>query len=183
MPAFLDLHRLDLNREVGAKRLRLETLTRLRWLAVAGQSAAVLGVHYGLGFRLPLLPCFSVIALSAGLNLALRLRYPASLRLQSHQAALLLAYDILQLGALLYLTGGLQNPFAFLFLVPVMVSATALPPRHTIALGLLALVAATIIADLHRPLPWTPGERLDFPPVYVIGMWTALACTLAFMSV
>ena len=174
---------LDPRRQGVAKRLRLETLTRLRWLAVAGQSAAVLGVHYGLGFRLPLLPCFSAIALSAGLNLALRLRYPASLRLQSHQATLLLAYDILQLAALLYLTGGLQNPFAFLFLVPVIVSATALPPRHTIGLGLLALLAATIIAELHRTLPWTPGYRLEFPPTYVAGMWIALACTLAFMGV
>ena len=174
---------LDLRREVGAKRLRLETLTRLRWLAVAGQSAAVLGVHYGLGFRLPVLACLSVIALSASLNLVLRLRYPASLRLRSRQAALLLAYDILQLGALLYLTGGLQNPFAFLFLVPVMVSATALPPRHTIALGVLALVAASIIAVEHRPLPWALGAELNFPPLYVAGMWTALACTLAFMSI
>src|SRR5919202_756891 len=160
---------LDQRRQGVAKRLRLETLTRLRWLAVVGQSLAVLGVHYGLGFRLPLLPCFSVIALSAGLNLALRLRYPASLRLQSHQATLLLAYDILQLAALLYLTGGLQNPFSFLFLVPVIVSATALPPRHTIGLGLLALLAATIIAGVHRPLPWTPGYRLEFPPTYVAG--------------
>ncbi|MFL5121361.1 MAG: sensor histidine kinase, partial [Microvirga sp.] len=108
-----------------ARRLRLDTLVRLRWLAVIGQSAAVAGVHFGFGFPLPLWACLAVIAAAAALNLGLRLRYPASYRLGEDAATLLLGFDILQLAALLYLTGGLQNPFAMLFLAPVLISATA----------------------------------------------------------
>ena len=105
----------------GARRLRLDTLVRLRWLAVIGQSAAVAGVHFGFGFPLPFGTCFAVIAAAALLNLALSIRYPASYRLGDDAATLLLAFDILQLAALLYLTGGLQNPFALLFLAPVLI--------------------------------------------------------------
>ena len=99
-------------------RLRLQTLVRLRWLAVAGQLTTVIIVYFGLGFPLPLGPCLAAIAVSAWLNIYLTIRYRANLRLRNRYAVLLLAYDILQLAVLLYLTGGLQNPFSFLFLVP-----------------------------------------------------------------
>ena len=104
------------------EQIRLQTLTRLRWLAVIGQTAAVL-----------------VIGLSAWLNVFLGLRNRSIQRIGYNQASWLLAYDILQLAVLFYLTGGLENPFAFLFLVPVAVSASALPVERTILLGLLAL--------------------------------------------
>ena len=91
----------------GAPRhLRLDTLVRLRWLAIAGQSAAVAGVHFGLGFSLPFGWCFLAIAVSAWLNIALRIRFPLSHRLREGAATALLGFDILQLAALLYLTGG-----------------------------------------------------------------------------
>jgi len=178
MPGILEIHP-----EIGHRRLRLETLVRLRWLAVAGQTAAIMLVQGGLGFPLALAPCLTLVGLSAWFNLLLRLRYPANLRLEPWQAALLLGYDVAQLAALLYLTGGLQNPFAFLFLVPVMVSATTLPPRHTLGLGLMALACATLLGVFHLPLPWFPGESLHIPFLYVAGVWTALASSLAFMAV
>ena len=96
----------------GESRLRLQTIVRLRWLAVLGQSLTVIGVHWGLGLELPLGGCFAVIALSAWLNVILRIRFPASQRLSSRSAFMMLGYDILQLAVLLYLTGGLENPFA-----------------------------------------------------------------------
>ena len=107
-----------------------------------------------MGIDLPIGACLAVISLSAWLNVALRLRYPASQRLQSHYAFLMLGYDILQLGALLYLTGGLENPFAFLLIAPVTVSASTLPPRVTVALGGLAILVATLLTEFHLPLPW-----------------------------
>ena len=106
--------------------LRLRTLVRLRWLAVIGQTATVAGVHFLLGFPLALGFCLSAIALSAWLNIFLSIRWRKSVRLQSSHAGFLLAYDIFQLAVLLYLTGGLENPFSFLFLVPVTISATSL---------------------------------------------------------
>src|SRR5215211_2100075 len=131
-----------------ARRLRLDTLVRLRWLAVIG----------------------------------LRLRYPASYRLGEDAATLLLGFDILQLAALLYLTGGLQNPFAMLFLAPVLISATALPPDRTLALGCLAVGSASILVLAHRPLPWA-GPAPALPFLYVTGVWTAILLGVAFIGV
>ena len=111
------------------RNVRLDTLVRLRWLAIIGQTGAVLVVHFGLEFDLPIWACLSVIALSAWLNLALRVRYGVNHRLEPDRAAWLLAFDIAVLAVLMFLTGGLQNPFSFLFLGPVLISATALPPR------------------------------------------------------
>jgi two-component system sensor histidine kinase RegB len=165
-----------------ARRLRLDTLVRLRWLAVIGQSAAVAGVHFGLGFPLPFGLCFLVISASAWLNLALRINYPASFRLSDNAATLLLGFDILQLAALLYLTGGLQNPFAMLFLAPVLISATALPPERTLALGCLAVGSASLLVLAHRPLPWA-GQMIELPFLYVTGVWTAILLGVAFTGV
>src|SRR5215470_4902986 len=117
-----DLHQL----RHPQRNVRLDTLTRLRWLAVIGQTAAVLVVFYGLDFDLPLAACVAVIALSAWLNVALRLRFRLTQRLEPERAAWLLAFDIAQLSLLLFLTGGLQNPFAFMIIRPVLISATAL---------------------------------------------------------
>ena len=72
----------------------------------------------------------------------------------------LLAYDIVQLAALLYLTGGMDNPFTMLIVAPVTVSAATLPLRNTVALGLLALAAAAVLVIAHEPLPWYPGVAL-----------------------
>ena len=166
-----------------ARRLRLDTLVRLRWLAITGQTAAVAVVHFGFGFSLPFGLCFVVIAVSALLNLALRIQFPASFRLSDNMATFLLAFDVLQLAGLLYLTGGLQNPFAMLFLAPVLISATALTPERTLGLGLLAVGCATLLVLVHRPLPWRAGEHLDLPFLYVTGVWTAILLGAAFTGI
>ena len=84
----------------GETRLRLQTIVRLRWLAVLGQSLTVIGAYWVLGIDLPIGGCLAIIALSAWLNVALRIRYPASQRLKSGYAFVMLAYDILQLAVL-----------------------------------------------------------------------------------
>ena len=124
--------------DFAGRSLRLQTLIRLRWLAVTGQSIAVAVVYFGLGFPLPLPWCIGLIALSAALNLGLRITFPASHRLRAEPAFLLLSYDALQLAALLFVTGGLGNPFAILLLVPVIVSATTLAPLPTLRLNPLS---------------------------------------------
>lgn len=164
-------------------RLRLDTLVRLRWLAVTGQSAGIVLVHAGLGFAVPLAAAFCVIASSAALNVFLRLRYPVTHRLSASAARALLAYDVMQLAALLYLTGGLENPFSILFLAPVMISATALPPRTTAILGLLVVACATVLGLAHFPLPWGEPNGLQLPFLYVAGIWTALLLALGFIGV
>ena len=102
------------------RNVRLDTLIRLRWLAVCGQVAAVLVVHFGLEFEVPIWACLAVIALAALLNVALRVSFHQTQWLEPDRAAWLLAFDIAELAALLYLTGGLENPFSFLLLGPVL---------------------------------------------------------------
>lgn len=163
--------------------LRLRTLVRLRWLAVFGQSLAVLGVHFILDFPLPLGACLGVIALSAWLNIFLTLRWRSSLRLAPTQAGFLLGYDVIQLALLLYLTGGLENPFAFLFLVPVTVSATSLPLKWTLWLSTIAFLCASFLAIYHLPLPWNTAAPLVLPKAYIAGMWAAIMCGVVFSSI
>ena len=163
--------------------LRLRTLVRLRWLAVIGQSLAVLGVHFILDFPLPLGACLGVIALSAWLNIFLTLRWRSSLRLAPTQAGFLLGYDVIQLALLLFLTGGLENPFAFLFLVPVTVSATSLPLKWTLWLSTIAFICASFLAIYHLPLPWKIAAPLVLPKAYIAGMWAAIICGVVFSSI
>jgi two-component system sensor histidine kinase RegB len=165
------------------RNVRLDTLLRLRWLSVIGQSAAVLVVHYLLNFKLPIEAAAVVIAASAWLNIALRLRFRTTQRLEAGFAAWILAFEIAQLAALLYLTGGLQNPFAFLFLAPVLISATALPPRMTLALGGFAMLCATSLVFQHYPLPWSTDDRLILPPLYMMGIWLAILLAIGFIGV
>lgn len=165
-----------------ASQLRLETLIRVRWLAVIGQTLAVLLVHFGFGYELPLGWCILVIALSAWLNVFLRLRYPTNYRVDQRAAAAMLAYDMVQLGLLLYLTGGLGNPFVILLIAPVTVSASALPFGLTIILGGLAVAIATLLGFYHFPLPWASGDDFTLPFLYGIGIWTALSLGISFIA-
>ena len=127
------------------RHVRLDTILRLRWLAVLGQLAAIFIVAQGLEFDVPIVPCLIIVGLSALLNLALQIAFNPMQRLEPAYAAALLALNIVELAALLFFTGGLQNPFSFLFLAPVLISATALPVRLTIALGMLAVACASVL--------------------------------------
>ena len=169
--------------DFDVRSLRLDTLVRLRWLAILGQVAAVVFVDRILGFEFPVTMCLILIVMSALFNLFLQTRYPATLRVDQWPAFALLAFDVVQLGGLLYLTGGLQNPFAILLLVPVIVSATTLPPRPTILLGVSVAGTASILFVGHMMLPWRPGGILPWPVEYEIGVWVALVSACAFTGV
>ena len=165
----------------GFGRISLRTLVPIRWVAIAGQASTVLIVHYGLGYRLPLFSALTVIASSALLNIVLILLRQAAARLGERDAALCLGYDILQLGLLLYLTGGLYNPFSTLILAPVTVAATILSRRPVIALSILAIATISVLALWHLPLPWRT-EPLVFPPELVLGIWLSLVLATMFIG-
>jgi two-component system sensor histidine kinase RegB len=167
----------------GGGRVRLRTLSNLRWLAIAGQSAALFLVYFALGYPLPILYCGIAIAVSAALNVLLAVRYPATHRLTNREATFYLAFDVLQLAALLYLTGGIANPFALMFLAPVVIAAATLNLGNTLILAFIAFVSVSLIAVVHRPLPWPYGEMLNLPQLYQAGIWTALVIGIGFTSV
>jgi two-component system sensor histidine kinase RegB len=165
------------------RNVRLDTLVRLRWLAVLGQFGAVLVVHFGLEFEVPIWACLAVIALSALLNVALRVGFRETQWLEPDRAAWLLGFDIAELAALLYLTGGLENPFAFLLLGPVLISATALPPRMTLLIGTFAMVCATVLVFVHYDLPWDAEDPLQLPEIYMVGVWLSILLAIGYIGV
>jgi two-component system, sensor histidine kinase RegB len=164
-------------------RVRLRTLSNLRWLAVAGQSAALFLVGFALGYSLPILYCAIAIAVSAGLNVVLYIRYPPAHRLTNREATFYLAFDVLQLAALLFLTGGITNPFALMFVAPVVIAATTLNLGNVMILAGIAFASASLIAVMHRPLPWPAGDPLLLPELYQAGIWMALVIGIGFTSV
>ena len=162
--------------------LRLQTSVRLRWLAIFGQLLAI-GVVTGLyGFALPVGSCLVLIALSAWLNVFLSIRFPSRHRLDTKFATLLLAYDVLQLAALLYLTGGIQNPFAILMVVPVTVSAATLPVRSTLLLGTITIASAAMLVTQYHALPWYDGIRFELHRDYKVGSLAALFASTVFLA-
>jgi two-component system sensor histidine kinase RegB len=165
------------------RHVRVDTLVRLRWLSIIGQTVAVLFVKFGLEFDLPIWGCLSVIALAAWLNVALSLRYRRAQRLEADRAAWLLAFDTGELAILVFLTGGLENPFSFFMLAPVLISATVLPPRVTLALGAFAFLATTLVAIFHYPLPWTSEDAPIFPAAYLFGMWLSMVLAVFFIGI
>ncbi|MBC8239287.1 MAG: ActS/PrrB/RegB family redox-sensitive histidine kinase [Alphaproteobacteria bacterium] len=161
-------------------RVRVRTLLLTRWLAILGQIAALLVVHELLDFALPMIPAMATIGASLAVNLWIIARYDLSQWHHGRAAAGYLAFDIVQLAALLYLTGGLDNPFALLFLVPVTISATILSLRSAVCLGLLAVFCVTLLALFHLPLPWsTPGFQL--PQLYAAAIWISLILGTVFL--
>jgi two-component system, sensor histidine kinase RegB len=162
--------------------LRLDTLIKLRWLAVAGQAFTLIAVHWGLGFPLEIWPALAIVGLTALTNIVLRARKPRPQRLNERQSALILGFDIVQLALLLYLTGGLANPFSVLFLAPVLISATALSPHTTLTLGALAISLATALGYFHEPLPWYPNSGYVPPRLFMLGMWASVVVSVAFIG-
>src|SRR6202166_4147725 len=165
------------------RNVRLDTLVRLRWLAVLGQFGAVLVVHFGLEFEVPIWACMALIATSALLSVALRPSFHQTQWLEPDRAAWLLAFDIAELAALLYLTGGLENPFAYLLLGPVLISATALPPRMTLLIGTFAMVCATVLVFVHYDLPWDNEDPLQLPEIYMVGVWLSILLAIGYIGV
>jgi two-component system, sensor histidine kinase RegB len=162
--------------------VRLDTILRLRWLAVLGQLAAVFIVSQGLNFEFAVIPCLVIIGLSAVINLVVQSVFNPMQRLEPVWAAALLALNIVELAGLLFMTGGLQNPFSFLFLAPVLISATALPIRMTIALGLVAVACASNLVFYHYPLPWDADDPLVLPPIYLFGVWLSIVLAIGVTS-
>jgi len=108
--------------------------------------------------------------------------FPENQRLSDRDAMLTLLFDLSQLSFLLFLTGGLNNPFALLILAPVTISATALTVRSTIILGGLAMAMITLLAVYHVPLATQTGEVLQLPDIFVAGFWMAICIGIVFLS-
>lgn len=163
--------------------IRLRTLVVLRWIAIIGQTVAIVVAHewYGLRFEVGL--AAMTVGASVLANLFSTFLYPENKRLSEREAMLMMVFDVLQLGLLLYITGGLHNPFALLILAPVTISATVLHLRSTLTLGLLAIVVVTALTQWYLPLLTGSGFPLFLPAIFRFGYWLALVIGVVFLAV
>jgi two-component system sensor histidine kinase RegB len=162
--------------------VRLRTLIVLRWIAVTGQLVAITVAERAFGVQLDLGLLYLAIGAAILVNLVSIFVYPETKRLSEIEATLTQLFDIAQIAFLLYLTGGLNNPFALLIIAPVVVSATSLDLKATVFLGLVATGLLTLIWLHHRPLVLADGSTLELPPLYQFGMWTAIVIGIAFLA-
>lgn len=162
--------------------IRLRTMILLRWVAIAGQFAAVSVTPHLFGIQLELGWCYFVIGISVIANLVAGFIFPENKRLSERQNMALVSFDLLQLSVLLFLTGGLNNPFTLLLLGPVTISATALSLRSTLALCAMAIISVSTLAFFYLPLKTIDGAILNIPPLFIFGQWIALVIAVVFTS-
>jgi len=163
-------------------RTRLRTFITLRWFAVIGQTFAILLVTFGFNFTLNLPVCLAIIAASAWLNVGLSFLFTTQRLAKEGEAFAQLAFDTVQLAALLAATGGLSQPFLFFLIAPVAIGATSLRPLYAISLAVLAVSLAAAMPLFSMPLPWTDGYTLTLPPLLQWGHFSAMAVGIAFFT-
>jgi two-component system sensor histidine kinase RegB len=159
-------------------RLRVRTLLAQRWAWVVGQTAALLISGLALKMQVPWAMCFTLVALSAWLNVLLGLASNGQRMARDGEATAQIAFDILQLSGLIYLTGGAYNPFALLLIAPVTLAAATLPARYAMGLGALAIAASILLAIFHMPLPTIDGRPI-LPDSSPFNLWFVVSARIA----
>ncbi|MDH5798458.1 MAG: ActS/PrrB/RegB family redox-sensitive histidine kinase [Paracoccaceae bacterium] len=163
--------------------LRLRTFITLRWIAIAGQLAAITLAMAHFRLQLDLGLCLLVIGISVMFNLIATMVFPESKRLSETQALWMLIFDVLQLSMLLFLTGGLHNPFALLVLAPVTIAATTLRTAATVLTSAVAVACISLLVRFNLPLRTELGFTMRMPEIYLFGFWAALVIGTIFVSV
>jgi len=158
-----------------------KTLVNLRWIAIFGQLIAINLVFFILNFEFPIFYGYLIILVGLVTNLFLQFRIK-SIQLKDLYASIFLIYDLIQLSLLLYLTGGISNPFSILLIVPTIVSSTFLSTGTTIILGIFTLFFLFILTFFHYPLPGIHENSFTFPTYYLVGFFTAIIIGLIFLS-
>jgi two-component system sensor histidine kinase RegB len=162
--------------------VRLRTLVVLRWAAIIGQTIALIISVTVFDLRLELGLCLLAVSIAVIANLMAMLAYPRNRRLSEHETLLTLLLDLSQMSFLLYLTGGLNNPFALLLLAPVTIAATALRLRPTVVLGGTAVLFITLLGFFFLPLRTDEGFILRIPDVFRFAFWLAILIGIGFLT-
>jgi len=162
--------------------IRLRTMIFIRWVAVTGQLAAIIIAFQYFELALDLSLCFFAVGLSALANIVASLFFPESKRLSELENVFMILFDLFQLAFLLFLTGGLNNPFSFLLIAPVVVSAAALKKRSTFIIGSAAVFIVTLLSHFYIPLESLSGKTLTIPDIFLFGNWIAISTGIVFLA-
>ena len=173
---FSTLFRLGENLNLDRK-----TLIILRWIAIIGQFTAINLVYFYLNLNFPIKIAYLIILIGLTTNLILQFKVKTIL-LSDFYASIFLIYDLVQLSLLLYLTGGISNPFSILMIIPAIVSSTLLSMGTTMILGFLTILFLFLLTIFHYPLPGIHDGSVTFPKLYLIGYFIAIIVGLIFLS-
>ena len=157
------------------------TLVILRWIAIIGQYLTISIVYFVLKFELPFFYCSTIIFIGILTNFYLQFQFKKN-QLNNFTSTFFLFYDLIQLSLLLYLTGGVTNPFTILLIVPAIVSSTFLTLRSTINLSFITIIILILLTINHLPLPHSGELHFHVPDIYLYAVPIAIIIGLTFLT-
>ena len=157
------------------------TLVILRWIAIVGQYLTISIVYFILKFELPFFYCSIIIFIGILTNFYLQFKFDKN-QLNNFTSTFFLFYDLIQLSILLYLTGGVTNPFTILLIVPAIVSSTFLTLRSTINLSVITIIILIVLTINHLPLPHSGELHFHVPDTYLYAVPIAIMIGLIFLT-
>ena len=157
------------------------TLVILRWIAIIGQYLTISIVYFVLKFELPFFYCSTIILIGILTNFYLQFQFKKN-QLNNFTSTFFLFYDLIQLSLLLYLTGGVTNPFTILLIVPAIVSSTFLTLRSTINLSFITIIILILLTINHLPLPHSGELHFHVPDIYLYAVPIAIIIGLIFLT-
>lgn len=167
--------------QVTISPISIHLLIRLRWVAILGQLITLLVIYYGFQFKLPVFQISVIIGLSFLVNLFFSFSQSKRHFIPEKEVLFYLLYDLGQLTTVLYLTGGLNNPFSVLVLAPVVIAAGFLPQKKSMVLTIAAMGSLLLLSLSPYPLPWHNGG-LILPSELQLGIAIALSTGIIFTA-
>ena len=162
-------------------RLEKKTVVVLRWIALIGQLLTIYFVHFYVGFDLPLIFCSLTIFCGGLTNIFIQFNFRKN-QLSNIESTILLFYDVIQLSVLIYLTGGVTNPFIIFLIVPALISSTLLNLASTLFLSIITIMSLTLLTFNYFPLPSEGNIHFHVPDYYIYSIPSALVIALIFLN-
>ncbi len=162
-------------------RLEKKTVVILRWIALIGQLLTIYFVHFYVGFDLPLIFCSLTIFCGGLTNIFIQFNFRKN-QLSNIESTILLFYDVIQLSVLIYLTGGVTNPFIIFLIVPALISSTLLNLASTLFLSIITIMSLTLLTFNYFPLPSEGNLHFHVPDYYIYSIPSALVIALTFLN-
>ena len=159
----------------------LLNLIRIRWLAISGQFLAIVIVYFYFNILIPIVPCLGIVLISTIINSFSYFTNKRNIYLSNKEAFYFLLFDTIQLTVLLYLTGGIYNPFSLLLIAPLIISVSYLPTVYSIYLLILSVLSAVCISYSYMPINW--NNVFDVPHLFKYGLTLSLVVSLFFIFI